>query len=155
MLEEAFAETKKAKQEAEILGDDYLMFKADLLRVQNQMSGWYDIFFMVKDIAIEDSLLEQLIRYDYRNHLAHVYIYAYDNRPEVVARAYRSEAAVVYFGKGIALIYTVRMYQSFREWLRFFGMWQERKALSAGMEAMSLSSSGIHSIMRNWKIMRN
>ena len=32
MLEEAFAETKKAKQEAEILGDDYLMFKADLLR---------------------------------------------------------------------------------------------------------------------------
>ena len=31
-LEEAFAETKKAKQEAEILGDDYLMFKADLLR---------------------------------------------------------------------------------------------------------------------------
>ena len=152
-LEEAFAETKKAKQEAEILGDDYLMFKADLLRVQNQMSGWYDIFFMVKDIAIEDSLLEQLIRYDYRNHLAHVYIYAYDNRPEVVARAYRSEAAVVYFGKGIALIYTVRMYQSFREWLRFFGMWQERKALSAGMEAMSLSSSGIPPITRSWNSM--
>ena len=145
-LEEAFAETKKAKQEAELLEDDYLIFKAELLRVQNQMSGWYDIFFMVKDIAIEDSLLEQLIRYDYRNHLAHVYIYAYDNRPEVVARAYRSEAAVVHFGKGIAiakelgneqlmynayqknimiastngmneiaLIYTVRMYQSIRD----------------------------------------
>ena len=145
-LEEAFAEAKKARQEAELLEDDYLIFKAELLRVQNQMSGWYDIFFMVKDIAIEDSLLEQLIRYDYRNHLAHVYIYAYDNRPEVAARAYRSEAAVAHFGKGIAiakelgneqlmynayqknimiastngmneiaLIYTVRMYQSIRD----------------------------------------
>lgn len=40
---------------------------------------------------------------NYRNHLAHIYIYAYDNRPEMVARAYRSEASLLYFSKGVAL----------------------------------------------------
>ena len=49
------------------------------------------------------SLIEKLQKYNYRNHLAHVYIYAYDNKPEMVMRAYRSEEALVHFTKGIRI----------------------------------------------------
>ena len=38
-----------------------------------------------------------------KSHLAHIYIYAYDNKPEIVAKAYRSEAFLIYFSKGVAL----------------------------------------------------
>ena len=61
------------------------------------------IFFCIQDIPIHEGLIEKLMQNNYRNHLAHIYIYAYDNRPEMVARAYRSEASLLYFSKGVAL----------------------------------------------------
>ena len=92
-----------ACEEANILNDDKKIFQCDLLTAQIKMSGWYNIFFCVTDIEIEDSLVEKLLKYGYKNHLAHIYIYAYDNRPEVVAKAYRSEALLVHFSKGVEL----------------------------------------------------
>lgn len=68
-----------------------------------KMSGWHNIFFCVKDVEIDKTIIEKMMHYGYRNHLAHVYIYAFDNRPEVVAKAYRLEAALIYFTKGIKL----------------------------------------------------
>ena len=79
------------------------VFLAQLLKVMAQMSGWYNIFFCVQDIPIEPELIEKLMKYNYQNHLAHIYVYAYDNQPNVVAKAYRSEAALFHFGKGVAL----------------------------------------------------
>lgn len=102
-LEKALNYAKTAKEEGERLGDDLAVFKAELLAVQARMSGWYNIFFCVQDIPVEESLIERLMKYNYKNHLAHIYIYAYDNRPEMIAKAYRSEAALIYFSKGIAL----------------------------------------------------
>ena len=67
------------------------------------MSGWCNIFFCAQDIEISDKLIEKLNAYHYKNHLAHIYIYAYDNKPEIVAKAYRSEAFLIYFSKGVAL----------------------------------------------------
>ena len=49
------------------------------------MSGWCNIFFCAQDIEISDKLIEKLNAYHYKNHLAHIYIYAYDNKPEIVA----------------------------------------------------------------------
>ena len=60
-----------------------------------KMSGWHNIFFCVKDVEIDKNIIEKMMHYGYRNHLAHVYIYAFDNRPEVVAKAYRLEAALI------------------------------------------------------------
>ena len=79
------------------------VFLAQLLKAMAQMSGWYNIFFCVQDIPIEPELIEKLMQYNYQNHLAHIYVYAYDNQPNVVAKAYRSEAALFNFGKGVAL----------------------------------------------------
>lgn len=92
-----------ARQEAERIGTAEYVFKAEVLKMSIQMSGWHNIFFCVKDVKIDRSIIEKMMQYGYRNHLAHAYIYAFDNRPEVVAKAYVSEAALVYFTKGIQL----------------------------------------------------
>lgn len=93
----------QAQKEAEKIGDEELIFRAELLRARVQMAGWHNIFFCARDVEIDQHLIEKLMHYNYRNHLAHVYIYAFDNRPEIVAKAYRSEAALVNFSNGISI----------------------------------------------------
>jgi diguanylate cyclase (GGDEF)-like protein len=102
-LEKADTFAQMAMDEAIDHGTEEEVFQAELLIAQAKMSGWYNIFFCVQDIPIEERLIELLMKYDYKNHLAHIYVYAYDNRPEVIAKAYRSEAALVYFRKGVSL----------------------------------------------------
>lgn len=102
-LDQAEHYAEEARIEAEKGGDEKLIFQAEVLKLIIQMSGWHNIFFCVKDVEIDPSIIEKMMHYGYRNHLAHVYVYAFDNRPEVVAKAYRSEAALVYFSKGVKL----------------------------------------------------
>ena len=102
-LEQANSYAQVAKAEAESIGQSEFVFKAEVLMMRIKMSGWHNIFFCVKDVEIDSSIIEKLMYYNYRNHLAHVYIYAYDNRPEIVAKAYRSEAALIHFSKGVKL----------------------------------------------------
>ena len=85
------------------MSDDYRMFLSELLEAKIQMSGWYNIFFCAQDVKIKESLIQNLIRYNYRNHLAHVYIYAYDNKPEIVKKANQSEELLIYFSRGIRI----------------------------------------------------
>ena len=102
-LDKAENYARLAKEEAEKSGDENQIFKAELLEVMARMSGWYNIFFCVQDIPIDEELIDKMVQKRYLNHLAHIYIYAYDNGPEVVARAYRSEESLLYFSKGVAL----------------------------------------------------
>lgn len=102
-LDTAYQHAKVAKEFAQIIGKEEFVFQAELLMLRTQMSGWHNIFFCVTDVRVKSSLIEKLQKYNYRNHLAHVYIYAYDNKPEMVMRAYRSEEALVYFTKGIRI----------------------------------------------------
>lgn len=102
-LDKALKYARVACGEAEANGDSKQKFLTELLVVMTRMAGWYNIFFYVQDIPIAESLVEKMMKYNYKNHLAHIYIYAYDNRPEVVAKAYRSEAALFFFSKGVEL----------------------------------------------------
>ena len=102
-LEEALVYANNALEYAKSMRDDFGMFQAELLNAQIQMSGWYNIFFCTQDVKISDYLIEKLKQYNYLNHLAYVYIYAYDNKPEIVAKAYRSEKLLIYFSRGVAL----------------------------------------------------
>ena len=92
-----------AKEIAESLKDEELEFEAEVLKVQLRMSGWHNIFFCLEDVYIDEALLENLMKRKYENNLAHIYIYAYDNGPEVVAKAYRSEELLRHFSKGVEL----------------------------------------------------
>lgn len=102
-LEEALDYAKMAREEAVRHGNEEKVFKAELLMAQTKMSGWYNIFFCTQEVPIEESLIDKLIKYNYKNHLAHIYIYAYDNSPEVVAKAHQSEELLTHFRKGVAL----------------------------------------------------
>lgn len=94
---------KKSQEQARKVGDEKSLFLAELLEVQARMSGWCNIFFCAQNVDVSDELIEKLIQYNYKNHLAYIYVYAYDNKPEIVARAYKSEAQLIYFSKGVAL----------------------------------------------------
>lgn len=75
-------------------------FEAELVEIQAKMAGWNNIFFCAQNVEVSDAMIEKLIKYDYRNHLAYIYVYAYDNKPEIVAKAYYSESQLIYFSKG-------------------------------------------------------
>lgn len=102
-LEQAERYAEVARQEAERIGQAEYIFKAEVLKMSIKMSGWHNIFFCVKDVEIDSAIIEKMMYYGYQNHLAHTYIYAFDNRPEIVAKAYYSETALVHFSKGIQL----------------------------------------------------
>lgn len=102
-LREAMESANKARKIAMKAGRERAQFEAELVEVQAKMAGWNDIFFCAQNVEIKDEMMEKLIKYNYRNHLAYVYIYAYDNKPEIMARAYYSEAQLIYFSKGIKI----------------------------------------------------
>lgn len=102
-LPEALEYAKTARKAAKKLSDDYCIFLAELIETQIQMSGWYNIFFCAQDVQVSDNLIDKLTKYDFKNHLAHIYVYAYDNKPEIVAKAYYSEELLSYFSKGVQL----------------------------------------------------
>lgn len=102
-LKEAVDAARECRQYAALQDLTYWQFKAELLEVQAKMSGWCNIFFCSQNVEINDLLIEKLIKYNYKNHLAYIYIYAYDNKPEMVAKVYKSEAQLIYFSKGIAM----------------------------------------------------
>ena len=102
-LEKAENCAKSAYDYAVLAEDDTLIFKAELLSVMIKMSGWYNIFFCVQDIPVSDEIIEKLIKHGYRNHLAHIYIYAYDNSRDVVKQSFYDESLLKHFTKGLEL----------------------------------------------------
>ena len=59
--------------------DEFLMFKARMLKHMAAMSGWHNLLFCANDIVIENSILQKAEEYEYYNHLAYTYIYGFDN----------------------------------------------------------------------------
>lgn len=66
-------------QLAEEQKDAFRMFKAKMLRHMASMSGWHNILFCAKNIAVDGEMLELAGKIGYYNHMAHTYIYAFDN----------------------------------------------------------------------------
>lgn len=80
------------------------------------------------------------MEFRYKNHLAHIYIYAYDNRPEVVAKAYRSEALLVHFSKGVELAKEIGninlVIGAFKKYHDCIDKWYERDCHAICSEAL-------------------
>ena len=83
---------------------DYDIFIARLLGVMVKMSGWHNIFFCASDIPVEPEVLQKAEEYHFWNHLAHIYVYAYDNQPMLFADEKQLEERLVYFNKGIEIM---------------------------------------------------
>jgi len=99
----AYRYAQLAKEYAVKMEDEERIFQAEVLMLRSQMEGWHNVLFCTQDVEVEPKLLEKLVHYGYRNHLAYIYVYAYDNAPEVIAKAYRAESALPHFTKGVNL----------------------------------------------------
>ena len=64
---------------AQRMKDDFLEFRANLIMNMTELSGWKDIWICEKEINVSDKLISDCKKYRYFNHLAHIYIYCYDN----------------------------------------------------------------------------
>lgn len=78
-LERAQKCINKCKNIAKQIKSDIDIFKAELLSIMNEMSGWHNVYFFMKDTDVSDEFIEKMQDYGYFNHLAYIYIFTYDN----------------------------------------------------------------------------
>lgn len=81
----------------------FLMFKAKMLKNMASMSGWHNILFCANDIVIDQDILQAAERYEYYNHLAHTYIYAFDNEVNWFAPIAQIEEKIANFQRGMEI----------------------------------------------------
>ena len=83
MLSGLHVESKRAAMEcykiAKEQGKEFDMFRAELLDYMATYSGCKDIMFLDRYDEVENHLLEEAEKYGYLNHLAHIYVYCYEN----------------------------------------------------------------------------
>ena len=103
-LDEADRYAGKFLEVAQAHGSDCGIFIAKLLGVMVKMSGWHNIFFCASDIPVDEDVIRMAEKYHFWNHLAHIYVYAYDNAPALFADVDKVEHRLVYFNKGIAIM---------------------------------------------------
>ncbi len=103
-LEDAEHYAEKCLDIAEKQASDYDIFIAKLLGIMVKMSGWHNIFFCANDIPIDKEVIRMAEKYHFWNHLAHIYVYAYDNHPALFADEEQVENRLVHFNKGIELM---------------------------------------------------
>lgn len=103
-LDEADKYAAKCLEIAVRQQSDYNIFIAKLSGVMVKMSGWHNIFFCANDIPVDSNLIQLAEKYHFWNHLAHIYVYAYDNQPVLFADETQLEDRLVHFNKGIDIM---------------------------------------------------
>ena len=88
---------------AKELGDEKKIFNAELLVNMSYLRGWNDVWLCDNKMAVSDEFINNAIKYGYINHLAHVYIYCYDNEPALYAKVEGIEERIPTVTKGIEL----------------------------------------------------
>ncbi|MGN0342388.1 MAG: diguanylate cyclase [Roseburia sp.] len=101
--EKAMTYVKRCEPLCEELKDDYLKFKMDMLAYMIRFQGWRNIWSLIEDDSIDPTLLERAEKYEYYNHLAHIYVYSFDNDVEKFSRVENIDERIPTFYKGIAL----------------------------------------------------
>lgn len=90
-IEHAQISAERCKDIAVKINDENYIFRADLLIYMVKMSGWHNIYFLAKEIVIPEEFIKRVHGQGYYNHLAYIYIYAYDNDFEVFKDAKSAE----------------------------------------------------------------
>lgn len=94
---------KECKNIAEKMQNEYLGFKAELLYYIAKFRGWKDIFLSDFFFEIEPKFLNNLEKYGYKNHLAYVYVYGFENDISSVPKAIHGEEMLEYLPMGVAI----------------------------------------------------
>ena len=101
--ENAYVYVDKCKELSEKIGDKFFIFKVKLLALMNEFSGWRNLWLLMEDRYIEPEFIEECKAYEYYNHLAHIYVYAFDNDPQKYRDVETVEKSIDNYNKGIAI----------------------------------------------------
>ena len=91
------------KELSKRIGDKFFIFRVKLLALMNEFSGWRNLWLLMEDRYIEPELIEECEAYGYYNHLAHIYVYAFDNDPQKYKDVETVEKSIDNYNKGIEI----------------------------------------------------
>lgn len=85
------------------LEDPFLQFKTEILQHMIYFQGWRNIWILLEDKVVNNALIEKAKKYQYDNHIAHIYIYSFDNNKKKYMDLSRIEEALPDFNRGIEI----------------------------------------------------
>lgn len=83
------------------MGREYEIFMSMLLMNMAELAGWKNIWICDKEINVSDRLIELCYKYEYLNHLAHIFVYCFDNNEELYSEKEGVEIRTTYVTRGI------------------------------------------------------
>ena len=101
--ENANVYVKKCQELSEKVGNKFFTFKVKILALMNEFSGWRNLWLLMEDKYVEPEFIEECKEYEYYNHLAHIYVYAFDNDPQKYRDVETVEKSINNYNKGIAI----------------------------------------------------
>lgn len=81
----------------------YMEFKGNITKIVSKFSGFHNFLISYDNYPIDDKLLEQCVEYQYLNHLAHLYVYCFENDMFEQITMENVETFVPMFNKGIEI----------------------------------------------------
>lgn len=87
---------------AEKMDNEFMIFEALILKNMAQLAGWKNIWICER-IDVPDRLIELCYKYNYMNHLAHMFVYCFDNEGELYSKVEDVEERIPNVTKGIWL----------------------------------------------------
>lgn len=101
--EKAISYVKRCETLSRELKDDYLQFRMEMIEYMIRYEGWLNMWSLTEKGGVEPTLLERAEKYGYYNHLAHIYVYGFDNEPEKFEHVEHINENLPIFNKGIEL----------------------------------------------------
>lgn len=83
--------------------NEFYLFRGKLARIMSKFSGFYNILISYDNYPVEDEIIKQCEKLGYYNHLAHLYIYCYENDAYANIDIDTLKEMVPYFYKGITI----------------------------------------------------
>ncbi len=84
-------------------GDELAEYKAETLRMLSKYDYWRDVFNRSNDYQITEQFYEQTERFGFRNMLAHICVFCFEEDEESLRAVEEGNGTQKYFEKGIAI----------------------------------------------------
>ena len=93
----------ECKQLMDKTDNPFTVFKINLLEHMNTFQGWRNVWMLNKDVTGIELLISECIKYGYDNHLAHIYVYAFDNENKKYVDSSKLNTQIPHFLQGIKI----------------------------------------------------
>lgn len=102
-VESAVKGAGKCIETAKKFDDEFMMFNALMIQNMSEFAGWRDIGVLNKYVVVPKELIDMCYKYNYMNHLAHIYVYCFDNELEKYKKVEGIEERIPTVSKGFEI----------------------------------------------------